>query len=84
MTTIFFRHPDGAPVAGAVVAITSAPGEMTDLGYVTDDDGSIAVSIPASGYYGFTLTAADGKTLVAGNDLLSGRQDQVIAHVAER
>ena len=80
MTRIQFRDPSGVPVAGAVVSITSAPAEMTDIGYITDDDGGIAVTIPASGSYGFTLTGADGGRLIASSQLPVDGEVKVTAH----
>jgi hypothetical protein len=63
MTRISFRDSQGRPLADAVVAITAAPSEMTDLGYVTDDQGGIALTISVAGTYGFTLTSPGGDRL---------------------
>jgi uncharacterized surface anchored protein len=80
MTRIFFRDRNGSPLAGAVVAITTAPGEMTDLGYVTDDQGSIALTLPAPGSYGFTLTGPDGDLLIASKELQQEGDFTATAH----
>jgi uncharacterized cupredoxin-like copper-binding protein len=80
MTRIHFLDHKGKPVAGAVVAITSAPGEMTDIGYVTDDEGGIALTIPIPGSYGFTLTSADGGRLIASTQLQPEGEANVTAH----
>lgn len=80
MTKLFFRDGHGRPVAGAVVAITTAPAEMTDLGYVTGDDGSIALTLPVSGSYGFTLTSADGAMLIASKQLQTDGEFDLTAH----
>lgn len=80
MTKIHFVDREGKPLAGAVVAVTSAPGEMTDIGYVTDDEGAIALTVPMPGSYGFTLTGADGSRLIASTQLQSDGQARVTAH----
>jgi hypothetical protein len=72
MTRIEFRDSAGRPVAGAVVAITAAPADMIDLGYITDDQGSIALTLPAGGEYCFTLTDAAGLRLSGGGVLQDG------------
>lgn len=80
MNRILFRDREGRPVAGAVVAITSSPAEMTDIGYVTDDEGGIALTLPAPGSYGFTLTDASGGRLIASTSLQAGGEASVTAH----
>lgn len=80
MTKIQFVDRDGRPVAGAVVAITSAPGEMTDIGYVTDDEGGIALALPVAGRYGFTLTGPDGGRLTASTRLEPDGDARITAH----
>lgn len=80
MTRLVFRYRDGRPVADAVVAITTAPAEMTDLGYVTGDDGSISLTLPAAGSYGFTLTAPNGGTLIASKQLSGEGTVELTAH----
>lgn len=80
MTRIVFRDPNGRALAGAVVAITSAPGEMTDIGYVTDADGAIALTVPTPGSYGFTLTGDDGRQSIASTSLQPDGETHVTAH----
>lgn len=80
MSRISFRDRDGRPLAGAVVAITAAPGETTDIGYVTDGDGAITVGAPAPGRYGFTLTHADGGRFDGSADLHPERDAEVTAN----
>ncbi|MBS0504504.1 MAG: hypothetical protein JSS55_12050 [Proteobacteria bacterium] len=80
MTRIVFQDRDGRPLAGAVVAITTAPAEMNDIGYVTGDDGAIALTIPLPGSYGFTLTGADGGRLIASKQLQPEGDATVTAH----
>jgi hypothetical protein len=80
MVRIVFRDRNERPVAGAVVAITTAPAEMTDIGYVTDDQGAIALSIPAPGSYGFTLTRANGGRMIASKRLAAEDEVTVTAH----
>jgi uncharacterized surface anchored protein len=80
MVRIVFRDRNERPVAGAVVAITTAPAEMTDIGYVTDDQGAIALSIPAPGSYGFTLTRANGGRMIASKRLSTEGEVTVTAH----
>lgn len=77
---IIFRDRSGAPVVGAVVAITTAPAEMTDIGYVTDEQGAIALTIPAPGSYGFTLTRANGGRMIASRRLQGEGDVAVTAH----
>ena len=67
-------------MAGAVVAITTAPAELPDIGYVTDDQGAIALSLPAPGSYGFVLTGADGGRLIASKTLQPEGEAAVTAH----
>lgn len=69
MTRIFFQDENGRPLAGAVLAITAAPAEMTDLGYITDDQGSVALTLPIAGTYGFALTDAAGERISAKGEL---------------
>lgn len=80
MTRLFFRDRSGQPLVDAVVAITTAPAEMNDLGYVTDDQGAIALTVPAPGSYGFTLTRADGATLIASKQLTGAGDAELTAH----
>jgi hypothetical protein len=80
MLRIVFRDRNGKPVAGAVVAITTAPAELPDIGYVTDDQGAIALTIPAPGSYGFVLTGADGGRLIASKTLPPEGEVDVTAH----
>lgn len=80
MTRIVFRDASGSPVAGAVIAVTTAPGEMTDLGYVTGDDGAITLTLPEAGSYGFTLTSADGGMMMASKQLGVDGDFEVTAH----
>ena len=80
MTRIIFRDRSGAPVAGAVVAITTAPAEMADIGYVTDDQGAIALTIPAPGSYGFVLTRDNGGRMIASKRLAAEGEVEVTAH----
>lgn len=82
MTRLVFRDPDGRPVAGAVVSITVAPGEVTDLGYVTDDGGGIAIPFDAAGRYGFTLTRSDGERLTAQGEVQPGSDAEIAARPA--
>lgn len=65
MTTITFHDSAGRPVDGATVAITAPPGEVTDLGYITDETGAIALPVPTPGTYRFALSGADGRRLTA-------------------
>lgn len=83
MTKVYFRDREGNPLAGAVVAITAAPGEMTDIGYVTDDEGGIALTISAPGSYGFTLTGPDGGQLIASTQLQPDVDSRATAHAME-
>lgn len=69
MIRIFFQDENGRPLAGAVVAITAAPAEMTDIGYITDDQGSVALTLPMSGTYRFALTDAAGERTSAKGQL---------------
>lgn len=80
MTKLFFRDRSGQPLVDAVVAITTSPAEMNDLGYVTDDQGAIALSIPEAGSYGFTLTRSDGATLIASKQLSGEGDVELTAH----
>jgi hypothetical protein len=80
MVKIMFRDRSGRPVVGAVVAITTAPAEMNDIGYVTDDQGAIALTIPAPGSYGFTLTRANGGRMIASKRLAAEDEVTVTAH----
>ena len=61
MIRLRFVDGDGGPIRDAVLAITESPGEMTDLGYVTDEQGAIALTLDQPGAYGFTLTDATGQ-----------------------
>lgn len=61
MTTIRFRDADGVPLADAIVVVTAAPGEMTDIGYVTAGDGTLALTVTEPGDYAFVVTAANGR-----------------------
>ncbi len=83
MAKVHFHDRAGKPVVGAIVAITSAPAEITDIGYVTDDDGAISVSVPAPGTYGFILTAADGGRLTANAQLTPEGAARLVAHPAQ-
>jgi hypothetical protein len=69
MTIVRFHDRGGQPVVGAVVVITAAPDEQADLGYVTDEEGAISLSIAMPGTYGFLLTDALGSQLTAHAEL---------------
>lgn len=82
MTRLVFRDQEGRPVAGAVVSITAAPGEVTDLGYITDDGGGIAIPFDAAGQYGFALTRSDGARLTAEGEVRPGSDAEIAARPA--
>lgn len=82
MSKVIFRDAEGRPIAGAAVAITSAPGETTDIGYITDDTGAIVLGAPASGSYGFVLSHSEGGQFQATADLDPGRDAEVTANPA--
>jgi hypothetical protein len=75
MAKVSFHDTSGRPLRGAVVAITGAPDEMTDLGYVTDDAGAIQFEPPAEGEYLFSLTGPDGGALRARTMLSDGEAE---------
>ncbi|HEU4455515.1 MAG TPA: carboxypeptidase-like regulatory domain-containing protein [Longimicrobium sp.] len=53
------RGPDGRPVAGARVVITSSPVPVPEIAAVTDAAGRFALGAPAPGEYAFTAHADD-------------------------
>ena len=58
MVTVVFEDSAGRPLADAVVSITSAPGEIRDIGMVTDEHGEIAFGDAGDGVYDFAVFAA--------------------------
>lgn len=50
----------GAPLAGAQVAIASAPVAVPDIAQLTGADGRFSLPAPASGAYVIGVTAPDG------------------------
>jgi hypothetical protein len=82
MTRVVFRDEGGNPVAGAVMAIMSGPAEQTEIGYVTDDEGGVGLTIPQPGSYAFALTAADGRRFTAGAQVQAGETIDVTVRAA--
>ena len=79
MTKVLFQDKDGKAVADAVVVITSAPEELPDLGFVTDEVGAISLMVSTAGNYGFMLTDALGGQLTAHTQLLPEGEASVTA-----
>lgn len=61
MTTLRFRDAGGSPLVGVTVVVTAAPGEITEIGYLTSADGTLKLTVPEPGEYFFTITATDGR-----------------------
>ena len=78
MTVITFRDDAGAPIADAVVTITGAPGEIADLGYVTDSRGTARLDLPTAGEYRF-IVSNGGTPLVASAMLTPDVDSDVVA-----
>lgn len=55
MTTIQFVDRQQQPIPDATVAIASAPYETTDIGMITDDQGTVSLNIKQSGAFTFTI-----------------------------
>lgn len=75
MVGISFRDSAGRPMAGAVISIAAAPGEVHDIAMVADDWGEIVISAPLAGNYRF-LVSHTGKTFHATAHIAEG-QDQL-------
>ena len=58
MITVVFEDSAGRPLADAVISIASAPGEIRDIGMVTDEHGEIALSDAGEGVYDFAVFSA--------------------------
>jgi hypothetical protein len=69
VVTVAFQDSAGRPVADAVVSIASAPGEIRDIGMVTDERGEISVAPSGMGTYEFVVFSA-------------GNAQNVRAHIA--
>jgi uncharacterized surface anchored protein len=72
VVTVAFRDAAGRPVVDAVVSIASAPGEVRDIGMVTDERGEISIPASDPGNYEFVVfTSGDTRNVrayIAGND----------------
>jgi uncharacterized surface anchored protein len=69
VVTVAFRDSAGRPVADAIVSIASAPGEIRDIGMVTDERGEISIATSGMGAYEFVVFRA-------------GNAQNVRAHIA--
>ncbi|HET6735946.1 hypothetical protein [Mycobacterium sp.] len=58
MVTVAFRDSAGRPVVDAIVSIASAPGEIRDIGMVTDERGEISIATSGMGDYEFVVFRA--------------------------
>lgn len=56
------RRADGTPLAGASVALASAPVATPDIAQRTGADGRFALGAPVPGTYVLGVTAPDGET----------------------
>lgn len=56
------RGADGRPLAGASIALASAPVAIPDIAQLTGADGSFALGAPVPGTYVVGVTAPDGET----------------------
>jgi hypothetical protein len=56
MTTIHYVDAQNQPLVDAVVGISSAPHEVTDIGMVTDGNGDISIDVAAAGEYVFSVS----------------------------
>lgn len=75
MVGVSFRDSAGRPMAGAVISIDAAPGEVHDIAMVADDWGEVVISAPVAGDYRF-LVSYTGKTFHATAYIAEG-QDQL-------
>lgn len=55
--TIQYLDAHGQPLADAIVAVTNAPGQIHDMGMMTDDNGNISFSPPEEGQYTFSVSS---------------------------
>jgi len=62
---VAFRDTAGRPVVDAIVSIASAPGEVPDIGMVTDERGEISIPAPCSGDYEFVVFKGDARNVRA-------------------
>lgn len=56
------KGADGAPLAGASVALAEAPVATPDIAQLTGPDGGFALAAPVPGTYVVGVTAPDGET----------------------
>jgi hypothetical protein len=52
---IQFVDADGRPISGAPVAVARSPGEVRDLGLVTDALGRVGFDVDIAGDYAFAV-----------------------------
>lgn len=63
---IQFVDARGQPISGAPVAVASAPGEVRDLGLVTDALGQVSFDADVAGDYSFAVfIAGHARTIAA-------------------
>jgi hypothetical protein len=55
VVTVAFHDPAGRPLAGAVVSIAAAPGEVKDIAMIADDRGEISITPSGFGDYEFAV-----------------------------
>lgn len=77
MVGVSFRDSAGRPMAGAVISIASAPGEVHDLAMVADDWGEIVISAPLAGDYRF-LVSHVGTTFHATAHIAPGQEQLTV------
>jgi hypothetical protein len=58
VVTVAFHDPAGRPLAGAVISIAAAPGEVNDIAMITDERGEINVTPSGFGDYEFVVFSA--------------------------
>jgi uncharacterized surface anchored protein len=72
VVTVAFQDTAGRPVTDAIISIASAPGEVRDIGMVTDERGEISIPASGSGNYEFVVfksgKARNVRARIAGGD----------------
>ncbi|ALR13007.1 hypothetical protein BST43_02395 [Mycobacteroides saopaulense] len=77
MVGISFRDSAGRPMAGAVISIAAAPGEVHDIAMVADDWGEIVIAAPVAGDYRF-LVSYTGRTFHATAHIAKGQEQLTV------